>query len=62
MRPVALRRTWRMSSSFSGGQDRYKWGVFTDHPGRAVINYSPSPCEVLHMWRTRAGRASDQQR
>ncbi len=44
MRPVALRRTWRMSSSFSGGQDRYKWGVFTD------------------LWRTRAGRASDQQR
>jgi len=50
------------SGPFSGGQDQYKWGVFTDHPGRAMINYSPSPREVLHMWRACAGQASDQQR
>jgi len=50
------------SRSFSGGQDRDKWGVFTDPPGRAMINYSPPPREVLHMLRVRAGQASDQQR
>ena len=47
---------------FCGGQDRDKWGVFADPPGRAMINYSPPPRAVLHMWRVRAGQASDQQR
>jgi len=41
---------------FSGDQDQYKWDIFTDRPGRAMINYSPSPRKVLHMWRVRAGR------
>lgn len=47
---------------FSGGQDPDKRGVFTDHPRRTMINYSPPPHEVLHMWRVRPGQASDQQR
>jgi site-specific recombinase XerD len=44
------------------GSDRDKWDVLTDHPGRAVIDYSPPPCEVLHMWRVRDSQASEQQR
>jgi len=44
------------------GSDRDKWDVLTDHPGRAMINYSPPPREVLHMWRVRDGQASEQQR
>jgi hypothetical protein len=44
------------------GSDGHKWDITTNHPGRAMINYSPSPREMLHMWRVRAGQAADQQR
>ena len=44
------------------GSDRNKWDVLTDHPGRAMINYSPPPREVSHMWRVRDSQASEQQR
>jgi hypothetical protein len=37
------------------GSRRHKWDVFTDRPGRAMINYSPSPREVLHTWQVPAG-------
>ena len=37
------------------GSRRHKWDVFTDRPGRAMINYSPSPREVLHTWQVSAG-------
>lgn len=47
---------------FSAGQDRRKPGIFTDRPGGAMINDWLSPREVLHTWRVRSGRASEQQR
>jgi hypothetical protein len=40
---------------FSGGQNRYKWGVFTDHPDEAMIDYAPLPRQVLHTWPVRGG-------
>jgi hypothetical protein len=37
------------------GQDGTNGTSFTDRPGRAMINYSPSPYEVLHRWQVPAG-------
>ena len=37
------------------GSRRHKWDVFTDRPGTAMINYSPSPRDVLHTWQVPAG-------
>jgi hypothetical protein len=44
------------------GSKRHKQGVLTDHPGRVMINYSPSSSAVLHMWQVRTCLAPDQQR
>jgi hypothetical protein len=55
-RPAAVQ-----GQRFCRGQNRYKLGI-TDHPGRTMINYAPLPRQVLHMWPTRGGQASDQRR
>ena len=43
-------REWRLRGHlecrlFSGGSGPAQWGVFADHPGRPMIDYSPSPSE-----------------
>ncbi len=36
-----------VTGMFSGGENRCKRGVFTDHPGRGMINHSLSPREAV---------------
>jgi hypothetical protein len=52
----------RLTGMFSRGQGRYKSDIFADHPGRAMINFPPLPCEVLRLLRLCAGRACEQRR